>query len=222
MWKRVTAATVMTLVMASSAAAQADRPWSVSFSAGTAPSVSGIYHEGGSGTVLNLPTDVQERNYSDIYNAGFAMKLGLGYGFSPKAELIGSFTYARADAEELSVGSVAGLGSAIAVLRTSAIGASRVGSAGTLRPMRPSIPTSPPSPVRDGWTRCPRRSACPPRAWSSPTCRSTTTPSSRPLAVTSACSSSSRLPSGSASRPACVGRAISPTSTASPAPDSRT
>jgi len=109
MWKRVMAATVMTLVMASSAAAQTDRPLSVSFSAGTAPSVSGIYHEGGSGTVLNLPTDVQERDYSDIYNGGFAMKLGLGYAFSPKAELIGSFTYARADAEELSVGTVAGL-----------------------------------------------------------------------------------------------------------------
>jgi opacity protein-like surface antigen len=109
MWKRVMAATVMTLVMASSAAAQTDRPLSVSFSAGTAPSVSGIYHEGGSGTVLNLPTDVQERDYSDIYNGGFAMKLGLGYAFSPKAELIGSFTYARADAEELSVGNVAGL-----------------------------------------------------------------------------------------------------------------
>ncbi len=109
MWKRVMVATVMTLGVASAAAAQADRPWSVSFSAGTAPSVSGLYHEGGSGTVLNLATQVEERDYSDIYNSGFAMKLGLGYAFSPKAELIGSFTYARADAEELSVGNVAGL-----------------------------------------------------------------------------------------------------------------
>ena len=109
MWKRVIVATVMTLGVASAAAAQTDRPWSVSFSAGTAPSVSGLYHEGGSGTVLNLATQVEERDYSDIYNSGFAMKLGLGYAFSPKAELIGSFTYARADAEELSVGNVAGL-----------------------------------------------------------------------------------------------------------------
>ena len=36
------------------------------------------------------------------------MKLGLGYAVSPKAEMIGSFTWARADAEELSVGNVAG------------------------------------------------------------------------------------------------------------------
>jgi len=110
MWKEVTMASVLTLVVGSSAAAQggADARWSVSFSAGTAPSVSGLYHESGSGTVLNLPTQVEERDYSDIYNSGFAMKLGLGYAVSPKAEIIGSFTWARADAEELSVGNVAG------------------------------------------------------------------------------------------------------------------
>jgi len=110
MWKEVTMASVLTLVVGSSAAAQggADARWSVSFSAGTAPSVSGLYHESGSGTVLNLPTQVEERDYSDIYNSGFAMKLGLGYAVSPKAEMIGSFTWARADAEELSVGNVAG------------------------------------------------------------------------------------------------------------------
>jgi hypothetical protein len=110
MWKQVTTASVLTLVVASSAAAQGgtDARWSVSFSAGTAPSVSGSYHESGAGTVLNLPTQVEERDYSDIYNGGFAMKLGLGYAVSPKAEVIGSFTLARADAEEVSVGNVAG------------------------------------------------------------------------------------------------------------------
>jgi hypothetical protein len=110
MWKHVMVASVMTFGVASSAAAQggADARWSVSFSAGTAPGVGGIYHEGGSGTVLNLPTRVEERDYSDIYNSGFAMKLGLGYAVSPNAEVIGSFTFARADAEELSVGNVAG------------------------------------------------------------------------------------------------------------------
>ena len=88
MWKQVTAASVLTLAVASPAAAQggADARWSVSFSAGTAPSVSGLYHEGGSGTVLTLPTQVEERDYSDIYNSGFAMKLGLGCAVS------GSFT----------------------------------------------------------------------------------------------------------------------------------
>lgn len=35
----------------------------VTFSAGTAPSVGGTYHEGGAGTVLALPTDVQERKW---------------------------------------------------------------------------------------------------------------------------------------------------------------
>jgi opacity protein-like surface antigen len=83
--------------------------WSITFGAGTAPTVSGIYHEGGSGTVLGLPTKVEERNWSDIYNSGFAMKLGLGYAVTSHLEMTGTYFYSRQDPEELSVGTVAGL-----------------------------------------------------------------------------------------------------------------
>ena len=94
------------LAMAQSAPEQR---WSITFGAGTAPTLSGIYHEGGSGKVLNLPTTVEERNWSDIYNSGFAMKLGLGYAVTPQFEVTGSYFYTSQDPEELSVGTVAGL-----------------------------------------------------------------------------------------------------------------
>jgi hypothetical protein len=213
MWKRVMAATVMTLVMASSAAAQTDRPLSVSFSAGTAPSVSGIYHEGGSGTVLNLPTDVQERDYSDIYNGGFAMKLGLGYAFSPKAELIGSFTYARADAEELSVGNVAGLD-----LRSQFSEYRDWGLEGGIR-----------------WHFAPEAAVNPYIAavvgarWIDAMPATFTVPAAGVVLSDVPFYDDSVAPTFGGDfglqfklAPASVGRAISPTSTASPAPDSRT
>lgn len=115
MVKRVMVA-ALTLVAASSAAASsaaaqgtAEGRWSVTFGAGTAPTVSGIYHEGGAGTVLSLPTQVQERDSSDIYNTAFAMRVGAEYAVMPQLGVTGSFLYSRQDAEGLSVGNVAGL-----------------------------------------------------------------------------------------------------------------
>jgi opacity protein-like surface antigen len=104
-------AAALTLAVAAPAAAQmTDAPrWSVTFGAGTVPTVSGVYHEGGSGTVLALPTQVDERDWSDIYGGGFGMKVGIGYLLSERLELTGTFRYVRQDAEELSVGNVAGL-----------------------------------------------------------------------------------------------------------------
>jgi opacity protein-like surface antigen len=105
------AALVMTGAASSPATAQvmpAER-WSVTVGAGTVPSISGIYHEGGTGTVLGLPTQVGERDWSDIYGPGFTMRVGVGYALTRRAEAIGSFLYSRQDAEELSVGTVAGL-----------------------------------------------------------------------------------------------------------------
>lgn len=105
------AAAVALSMMAIPAAAQSapENRWSLTFGAGTAPSVSGIYHEGGSGTVLGLATKVEERNWSDIYNSGFAMRAGIGYAVTSQLEITGSYFYSRQDPEELSVGTVATL-----------------------------------------------------------------------------------------------------------------
>jgi hypothetical protein len=101
----------MSLALVSPAAAQTmpDGRWSLSFGAGAAPSVGGIYHEGGAGTVLNLPTEVQERGWSDIFGSGFAMRIGLGYEVARNLDVTGTFLYSRVDAGELRVGDVAGL-----------------------------------------------------------------------------------------------------------------
>lgn len=104
-------AATLALAVASPAAAQMTDTgrWTMTFGAGTVPTVNGIYHEGGSGSVLGLPTQVEERDWSDIYNNGFGMKIGVGYLFTERLELTGTFRYTRQDAEELSVGNVAGL-----------------------------------------------------------------------------------------------------------------
>lgn len=104
------AAIVMTFwsVPASAQGAETNR-WSLTFGAGIMPSLDGVYHEGGTGTVLNLPTQVQPRDWSDIYDSGFTMKVGIGYAVARRAEVTGTFLYSRQDAEELSVGTVAGL-----------------------------------------------------------------------------------------------------------------
>ena len=105
------AGVVMALTMPHPAEAQGTpaSPWAVTFSAGTAPSAGGTYHEGGAGTVLALPTDVQERKWSDIYDGGFTMRAGIGYTLGSGIEMTGSYVFTRQGSEELSVGTVAGL-----------------------------------------------------------------------------------------------------------------
>jgi hypothetical protein len=111
MFDRVVGAAVVLAATVSAAAAQGgpDARWSVSFGAGTAPTINGVYHEGGTGTVLGLGTQVEERDWKDIYNSGFTMRIDVGYSVTPPLEVFGSFRYLRQDAEELSVGNVAGL-----------------------------------------------------------------------------------------------------------------
>jgi hypothetical protein len=105
------AAAIGLTMAAAPAAAQGTSatPWSVTVGAGTAPTLNGIYHEGGSGMVLGLATLVQEREWSDIYDPGFALRAGVGYAVTNQLEVTGSFVYSRQEAEELSVGTVAGL-----------------------------------------------------------------------------------------------------------------
>jgi opacity protein-like surface antigen len=105
------AAIMIISAAASSASAQsADTSrWSVSFGAGMAPSISGIYHEAGTGAVLRLATQVQERDWSEIYGSGFTMSAGAGFALTNRAEVAGAFRYSRRDANELSVGDVASL-----------------------------------------------------------------------------------------------------------------
>lgn len=105
------AALAMTIIAATPAAAQGTAPgrWSMTVAAGTTAPLTGLYHEAGTGTVLQLATTVQARDWSDIYRRGAAMRLGFGYAATRHAEVTATFAYSRQDAEELSVGTVAGL-----------------------------------------------------------------------------------------------------------------
>jgi hypothetical protein len=90
------------------AAAQTGR-WSVSFDAGSEIAVSGNVHDGGTGTVLALPTTVEARSYGDIYGSPFTWSLGLGYGVSDSGELRVRVSRTATDATKAQVGNVATL-----------------------------------------------------------------------------------------------------------------
>lgn len=83
--------------------------WSMTVSGGAQLPVGGEFHEGGQGLVLGLPTAVQSRGTTDVYDTGYGWRAGLGYGVSRSVELIGEFTWGRATASQLRVGDVAGL-----------------------------------------------------------------------------------------------------------------
>jgi hypothetical protein len=83
--------------------------WGLTFSAGATLPIGGEFHEGGRGTVLGLPTSVDSKGYSDIYDPGFGWRAGAGYGVSDNVEIFGAFAWERTEASELSVGNVASL-----------------------------------------------------------------------------------------------------------------
>ena len=102
---------VAALVVALSAgdARAQSNPWSVSFDLGTQIALSGDVHGGGSGTVLNLPTQVQARSYGDIYGNGFYWAAGLGYRVGEAGEIRVQGSYTSNPADRLQVGTVASL-----------------------------------------------------------------------------------------------------------------
>lgn len=105
---------VLALVSASalmpvSAAAQTERPWSVSFDLGSQVPVSGDVHGGATGTVLNLSTAVTAKSYNDVYGSGFYWAAGLGYRVGAMGELRVAGSYTSKAATELQVGTVANL-----------------------------------------------------------------------------------------------------------------
>jgi hypothetical protein len=111
--KRITSVSlpVAALVVALSAgdANAQSNPWSVSFDLGTQVALSGDVHGGGSGTVLNLPTQVQSRSYGDVYGSGFYWAGGVGYRVGEAGEIRVQGSYTGNPAERLQVGTVAGL-----------------------------------------------------------------------------------------------------------------
>jgi hypothetical protein len=108
--KRMVAAVVAAGALAGSAGAQEiEGRWSLSFQGGTDLELGGDVHDGGSGTVLGLPTSVEARSFGDVYDPGFRGQLELGYGLSPTGEVFLRGTYYKMESQTLQVGTVAGL-----------------------------------------------------------------------------------------------------------------
>jgi hypothetical protein len=103
-------AAVVALVISAATPARAQTgPWSVSFDLGAQTAVSGDVHSGGSGTVLGLPTQVTARSFGDIYGPGFYWNAALGYRVGDRGEIRINGNYTANPAEQLQVGTVAGL-----------------------------------------------------------------------------------------------------------------
>jgi hypothetical protein len=84
--------------------------WSVTFAGGGDFQAGGTVHQGGSGTVLGLPTSVGERSFGDIYDAGYRVSFGIGYGVAERLEIVGNVNIGRSSSKDrVNVGDVAGL-----------------------------------------------------------------------------------------------------------------
>ena len=104
------AATAVAAFVPGSAGAEGlEGRWSVALQGGTDLELSGKVHEGGSGTVLALPTSVEARSFKDVYDPGFRGQLAIGYGVSPAGEVFVRGSYYKMSSKTLQVGTVAGL-----------------------------------------------------------------------------------------------------------------
>ncbi len=83
--------------------------WSLSLQGGTDIEVSGDVHDGGSGTVLALPTTVEAKSFADVYDPSFRGQASIGYGIGPRSEVFVRGSYYKMSSETLQVGTVAGL-----------------------------------------------------------------------------------------------------------------
>ena len=111
--KRITsfslpAAALLVALSAGDARAQSN-PWSLSLDLGTQVALSGDIHAGGSGSVLNFPTQVESRSYGDVYGNGFYWAAGVGYRVGAAGEIRVQGSYTANPAERLEVGTVATL-----------------------------------------------------------------------------------------------------------------
>jgi len=100
---------VMVTVFGAAAADAQPRPWSVSFDVGALQPLSGDVHGSGSGTVLGLPAEVTPKSYGDIYGTAFNWTAAFGYGVGSRGEVRVEGGYAMQPAENIQVGTVAGL-----------------------------------------------------------------------------------------------------------------
>jgi len=83
--------------------------WSASFNLGAGVALAGNVHDGGMGTVLNLPTMVQARDYDQIYGTPFTWSADVGFLASSRHEIRARVFRTHDNAMRMQVGDVATL-----------------------------------------------------------------------------------------------------------------
>lgn len=96
------------LLGASTSGAQGapDRPWSAFGNIGWDNPISGNLIDGGIGTIGVLPAVVDPQSYGDVFGGGLEWRLGVGYMFRERSEVLGSVRYAVASGEPQAVGTL--------------------------------------------------------------------------------------------------------------------
>ena len=100
-------AVISVLVPAASRADGIEGRWSIALQGGTDLELSGNVHEGGSGTVLALPTSVEAKSFVDVYDPSFRAQASVGYGIGPRSEVFLRGSYYKMSSNTLQVGTVA-------------------------------------------------------------------------------------------------------------------
>lgn len=105
----VVAAATLAFVSAPRAEAQSAGSFSIYGKISWEPTVSGVMHGGGQGQILGEPATIDEKSWGDTHADGFRAEGGIGWGLSDRLEAIANVNFGRADADDLEIGTVAGL-----------------------------------------------------------------------------------------------------------------
>ena len=113
MLKRMFTAAALVACLIAPAAAQAqtgvEGRFSFTFKGGLETNWGGTFHDSGTGTILGLPAEVNSGNWNDMYDPGWRVSIGAGYGLTPRMEAIAAFAFGGLGASEQEVGTVAAL-----------------------------------------------------------------------------------------------------------------
>lgn len=102
-------AATLALFSAAPAVAQGAGSFSIYGKLSWEPTVSGVMHGGSQGQILGEPATIDEKSWGDTHSDGFRVEGGIGWGLSDRLEAIANVNFGSAGADDLEIGSVAGL-----------------------------------------------------------------------------------------------------------------
>lgn len=82
--------------------------WSIAFEGGADGLTGGTVHSAGSGELLGLPVTIERRGFPELFDHGWRIGVGGGYGVTDRMEVIGKLSWGGVNAQNEPVGTIDG------------------------------------------------------------------------------------------------------------------